>query len=88
MTETADSSATKPEHTVDISVDGEIYVAPAKEMTADDVLRLAGIDPAENYLVEKHGREQVSYQGKGSGLVKLHERETFISVPTGDVTVS
>ena len=87
MTETADSSATK-EHTVDISVDGETYTAPAKEMTADDILRLAGIEPSENYLVEKHGREQVSYQGKGSELVKLHERETFISVPTGDVTVS
>lgn len=88
MTETADSSATKPEHSFDISVDGETYAAPAKEMTADDILRLAGIDPSENYLVEKHGREQVSYQGKGSEPIKLHERETFISVPTGDVTVS
>jgi hypothetical protein len=88
MTETADSSATKHEHDVDISVDGETYVAPTKEMTADDILRLAGIDASENYLVEKHGRQQVSYQGKGTELIKLHERETFISVPTGDVTVS
>lgn len=87
MTETADSSATKA-HTVEISIDGETYAAPAKELTADDILRLAGIDPAENYLVAKHGREQVSYQGKGSELIKLHEHETFISVPTGDVTVS
>ena len=88
MTETAENSATKPGHTIDISIDGEMYAAPAKEMTADDILRLAGIDPSENYLVEKHGREQVSYQGKGSELIKLHERETFISVPTGDATVS
>ncbi len=88
MTEAAKSSAGKPGHTVDISIDGEIYTAPAKEMTADDILRLAGLDPTENYLVEKHGREQVSYQGKGSELIKLHERETFISVPTGDATVS
>jgi hypothetical protein len=88
MTETADSSATKPGHTVEIAIDGETYTAASKELTADDILRLAGIDPSENYLVEKHGREQVSYQGKGSEVIKLHERETFISVPTGDATVS
>lgn len=88
MTEAAENSTAKPGHTVEISIDGETYAAPAKELTADDVLRLAGIDPAENYLVEKHGRQQLSYQGKGSELVKLHERETFISVPTGDATVS
>ena len=88
MTETAARSATKPGRTIDISIDGETYAAPAKEMTADDILRLAGIDPSENYLVEKRGREQVSYQGKGSELIKLHERQTFISVPTGDATVS
>lgn len=88
MTEAAENSPTKPEHTIDISIDGETYAAPAKDLTADDILGLAGIDPSENYLVEKHGREQVSYQGKGSELIKLHERETFISVPTGDVTVS
>jgi hypothetical protein len=88
MTETAENSAKEPQHTVDISIDGEIYSAPAKEMTADDILRLADIDANENYLVEKHGRKQVSYQGKGSQLIKLHERETFISVPTGDATVS
>lgn len=88
MTQTAASTANKPGHTVEISIDGEIYTAPAKEMTADDILRLAGIDPAENYLVAKHGRNQVSYQGKGSELIKLHKHDTFISVPTGDATVS
>ncbi len=88
MTETAENMAGKPGHSVEISIDSEDYTAPEKEMTADDILRLAGIDPSENYLVEKHGREQVSYKDKGSTIVKLHEKETFISVPTGDVTVS
>jgi hypothetical protein len=87
MSETT-STTDKHEKTVEISIDGDIYTAPAKEMTADDILRLAGIDSSENYLVEKHGREQTSYQGKGSSAIKLHEKETFISVPTGDVTVS
>jgi len=88
MTEAAESMAGTHGQTIEISIDGETYTAPSKEMTADDILRLAGLDPTENYLVEKHGREQVSYQDKGSELIKLHEREIFISVPTGDATVS
>ena len=88
MTETAENKPGKPDHSVEISIDGESYTAPEKEMVADDILRLAGIDPSENYLVEKHGREQESYKDRGSDIVKLHEKETFISVPTGDVTVS
>jgi hypothetical protein len=88
MTEAAESTAGKRSQTIEISIDGETYTAPSKEMTADDILRLASLDPTENYLVEKHGREQLSYQDKGSELIKLHEREIFISVPTGDATVS
>jgi len=87
MSETQ-STTNKHEQAVEISIDGETYTAPSKEMTADDILRLAAIDPTENYLVEKHGREQTSYKGEGSTAIKLHERETFISVPTGDVAVS
>jgi hypothetical protein len=86
--DTQNASDKQHEKTVDISIDGDDYVAPMKEMAADDILRLASIDPTQNYLVEKHGREQTSYKDKGSTLVKLHEHETFISVPTGDATVS
>jgi len=82
------STTEKNEHSVEISIDGEDYTAPSKEMTPDAILALAGIDATENYLVQKHGREQTSYQGKGSTPIKIHEHETFISVPTGDVTVS
>jgi hypothetical protein len=75
-------------HTIEISIDGETYTAPSKEMTPDEILGLANLDPTQNYLVEKHGREQTSYQGKGSTPIKVHEKETFISVPIGDTTVS
>jgi hypothetical protein len=76
------------QHPVEVSVDGETYTAPSKEMTPDQILQLAGIDPTQNYLVEKHGREQTSYQNNGETSIKVHENETFISVPTGDTTVS
>lgn len=76
------------QHPVEFTIDGEPYTAPSKEMTPDDILRLAGIDPTQNYLVEKHGREQSSFEGKGESPIKVHEKETFISVPIGDTTVS
>lgn len=76
------------QHPVDISIDGETYTTPSKDMTPDQILQLAGIDPTQNYLVEKHGREQTSYQNNGETTINVHEKETFISVPIGDTTVS
>jgi hypothetical protein len=76
------------QHSFDISLDGETYTAPSKDMTPDQILQLAGIDPTQNYLVEKHGREQTSFENKGETAIKVHEKETFISVPIGDTTVS
>ncbi|MDX6438993.1 MAG: hypothetical protein QOF45_1576 [Gaiellaceae bacterium] len=73
---------------IEISIDGEPYTATEKEMTADQILGLAGLDPAQNYLVKKEGRSQTSFKDKGSTLVKLHKHDEFISVPIGDTTVS
>lgn len=81
-------TASKQKHTVEISIDGDDYTASSKEMTPDAILGLAGIDATQNYLVKKHGREQTSYKGKGSTPIELHEHDVFISVPTGDATVS
>jgi hypothetical protein len=83
-----DAGAKDKDKEVPISIDGETYIAPEKEMTADAILRLAGIDPAENYLVQKERRKQTSYKDKGSTVIKLHKGDEFISVPTGDATVS
>ena len=35
------------------------------ETTPNEVLRLAGLDPATNYLVRVDGRHQVSFEGRG-----------------------
>jgi len=76
------------DHPVEIFVDGEEVSAPRQDMTPDEILQLANLDPTENYLVEKHGREQTSYKDNGTTTIKIHERETFVSVPIGDTTVS
>jgi hypothetical protein len=57
-------------------------------MTANEILGLAEIDATKNYLVQKHGRKQVSYQDRGDETIKLHPNDTFISVPLPDTTVS
>lgn len=86
--DTTDVGAKDKDKGIPISIDGETYTAPEKDMTADAILGLAGIDPTENYLVHKEGRNQTSYKDKGSEIIKLHKNDEFISVPTGDATVS
>jgi hypothetical protein len=76
------------EHSVEISIDGENYTAPDHKMTVNAILGLAGKDPSKNYLVEKVGREQKSFQNEGDEVVTLHPGEVFITVPLPDATVS
>jgi hypothetical protein len=76
------------EHPVEISIDGEDYSAPDHKMTVNAVLGLAGKDPSKNYLVEKVGREQKSFQNEGDTVITLHPGEVFITVPLPDTHVS
>jgi hypothetical protein len=80
--------ANENEHPVEISIDGENYTAPDHKMTVNAVLGLAGKDTTKNYLVEKVGREQKSFQNEGAETITLHPGEVFITVPNPDQTVS
>lgn len=70
------------------TVDGETVVTVDRTLTADEILRLAGLDPSVHYLVEIRGREQVSYQGRGGEEIKIHPHHAFVSAATGPTPVS
>tara|TARA_R110000787_G_scaffold209044_1_gene319103 strand:+ start:5455 stop:6084 length:630 start_codon:yes stop_codon:yes gene_type:complete len=72
----------------EIFIDGELYEAPEKTMTPNEILALAGLAVEEHYLVELKGKHQDSFEGKGDQDVHLHEKSKFISVFTGPTTVS
>lgn len=77
-----------PEHVIQFTVDGETVSTTSKGLTANAILGLADLDPATHYLVEIRGREQISFEGKGTEEIKVHPHMAFVSVATGPTPVS
>lgn len=75
---------------IEITVDGRPITLDDPETTPNEVLRLAGLDPATNYLVRVEGRHQVSFEGRGDEHIRVHPGEKFVSVSvsTGPTPVS
>jgi hypothetical protein len=90
MTTATETSAERgrPGRPITFTVDGEPITTTEEQLTPNQILRLAGIDPATNYLVQVEGRRQVSYQGRGDETIRVHEHEVFVSVSTGPTPTS
>jgi hypothetical protein len=82
------AQADKHPHATEFEVDGEPIETTEKTLTANQIMGLAGVDPTSHYLVELHGREQDSYQGRAEEPIHIHEKEKFITVSTGPTPVS
>jgi hypothetical protein len=90
MTTTTGSAAEagKTEKRIEFTVDDEPVITTEEILTPDQILQLAGIDPATSYLVKVEGRHQESYQGRGDEPIRVHEHEVFVSVSTGPTPTS
>ena len=71
-----------------IKIDNEPHEAPANPMLADDILRLGGLDPDSNYLVQIKDGERIKYDGKGSQPIILFDGAEFVGHYTGPRAVS
>lgn len=78
----------KPDKPVEILFDGEPLRLPAGDTTPNEILTVAGLDPATNYLVLIQGRHQVSYQSRGDEQIHVHKDESFIALSTGPTPTS
>lgn len=74
--------------TFDYIVDDEPQSTTSHELTANQILSNAGIDPSNHYLVEIRGKERVSYQDKGNTEIHMHEHMKFVSVSIAPTPVS
>lgn len=72
----------------DYTVDGEAQTTDQHQLTPDQILTAAALDPATHYLVEIKGAVKESFQGKGGTELHMHQQMTFISVFTGPTPVS
>ena len=82
------AGTTEELRSITFTVDGEPVTTTVAELTPNDILRLAGVDPASNYLVRVRRREQESFQGRGNDPIRVHEHEVFVSVSTGPTPTS
>ena len=73
--------------TFDYTVDDKPQSTSEHQLTPNQILTNAKIDPATNYLVEIIGREKKSYQGINDPI-HMHEHMKFISVSTNPTPVS
>ena len=86
-TNTAEHHDHKP-HAIDVYVDGEKLETRQHELTARQILELAGLDPDTHYLVKIQGRHQIPYKEDPNAEIRLHDGIEFISVSTGPTPVS
>lgn len=73
---------------VTIHLDGENLVLESPDTTPNEILQLAGLDPATHYLVEIKGRQQDSLQGQGAAAIHVKDGDKFISLSTGPTPTS
>jgi hypothetical protein len=78
----------RPARDITFTVDGEAVSTADKELTPNQILELAGVDPAAAYLVQVKGRHQESFEGRGDEPIRVHKNDTFVSVSTGPTPTS
>ena len=71
-----------------IKIDNEPYEAPENPMSANDILRLGGLDPDNHYLVQIKDGERIKYEGKGEQPIFLLDGAEFVGHYTGPRVVS
>ena len=73
---------------ITIMIDDEPHEAQENPMSANDILRLGGLDPDSNYLVQIKDGERIKYEGKGEQPIFLYEGAAFVGHYTGPKGVS
>jgi hypothetical protein len=79
---------TSDQHEIHYTVNDEPQSTTLREMTPVQIMENAGIDPAQNYLIQIEGNHQVSYKDNPNEIIHMHERMKFITNFMGPQPVS
>jgi hypothetical protein len=88
MTERSHEGRPEASPTITFTVDGEPVSTDERKLTPVQIMNLANVDPATNYLVRVEGRHQNSYKDAPNEPIEVHSGEVFVTVPTGPTPVS
>jgi len=75
--------ATRPQLTINITIDGRHYAVHEQSLTGAQVLALAGLPPADQLFREVPGPGDDEQIGPDK-LVELRDGEKFYAVPVGN----
>lgn len=74
--------------TTTIIIDNEEQKVPKHDLSAAELLRLIGKDPALVYLVQVEGRHQDSFENNPDGKPNIHHGATFVTASLAPTPVS
>lgn len=75
-------------NTIQYTVDGEPQSTSEHQLTAGQILKAAGKDPATHYLILLEGNAQKSFQGRPDDVIHMHPKMRFISMSLAPTPVS
>lgn len=78
----------KSKNVFNYTVDDEPQETSEHLLTAEQIVRNAGLDPAQRYLIELRGKDQESYEGRMGTEIRMHEKMKFITAGIGPTPVS
>jgi hypothetical protein len=84
----SDESSSNGHHKVEITIDGESYIAPEQRETVSQILALAGKSADAFELIEIKGKREREPLPDPHETVELHRGAAFITVPLGPTPVS
>jgi hypothetical protein len=76
------------DHLIHFEVDGEELTTTEPVLTPVQIMEIAGIDPANHYISEIRGHEQISYKDRPNAEIPMHNGIKFVSVSTGPTPTS
>lgn len=76
------------ERTVHFEVDDEVCSTRQHELPPVEIMRLAGVDPQNHYLVRIEGHHQHSYKDDPSTPIYIPQNAKFITLMIGPTPVS
>jgi hypothetical protein len=78
----------KHEHEINYTVNDEPQKTAKKELTPVEIMKHAGIDPAQNYLIEIEGHHKKSFKDEPNKEIHMHNHMKFITNFIGPKPVS
>jgi hypothetical protein len=78
----------KHDHEIHYTVNDEPQKTTKKELTPVEIMRHAGIDPQQNYLIRIEGDHKKSYKDEPTKEIHMHDHMKFITNFTGPKPVS